>query len=94
INEEKKKRDADEYEEGCTKAKYVKTDGVEKKCTDHTDCYDSREPEDWCRLKENQSWTDKGCFCDSKKHKCIIERKNNGKMEYTDCKLAEGWNCP
>uniref|UniRef100_A0A1I7VS44 Thyroglobulin type-1 domain-containing protein n=1 Tax=Loa loa TaxID=7209 RepID=A0A1I7VS44_LOALO len=65
-----------------------------KECKSHEACYDQREPQDWCRLNENQSWTDKGCYCDDKLHSCIIERKNGGKLEYAHCAPEQGWKCP
>ncbi|VDM21732.1 unnamed protein product [Wuchereria bancrofti] len=64
-----------------------------RKCTSHEACYDQREPQVWCRLNENQSWTDKGCFCDDKLHSCVIERKNSDKLEYSYCAPQESWQC-
>ncbi|EJW71287.1 hypothetical protein WUBG_17804, partial [Wuchereria bancrofti] len=64
-----------------------------KECTSHEACYDQREPQVWCRLNENQSWTDKGCFCDDKLHSCVIERKNSDKLEYSYCAPQESWQC-
>ncbi|KAK6104023.1 Chromadorea ALT family protein [Brugia pahangi] len=80
----------DEY---VTKGEFVETDGKKKECTSHEACYDQREPQAWCRLDENQSWTDKGCFCDDKLHSCVIERKNSGKLEYSYCAPQESWQC-
>uniref|UniRef100_A0AAF5Q3A9 Abundant larval transcript-2 protein n=1 Tax=Wuchereria bancrofti TaxID=6293 RepID=A0AAF5Q3A9_WUCBA len=79
----------DEY---VTKAEFVETDS-KRKCTSHEACYDQREPQVWCRLNENQSWTDKGCFCDDKLHSCVIERKNSDKLEYSYCAPQESWQC-
>uniref|UniRef100_A0A1I7VS80 Abundant larval transcript-2 protein n=1 Tax=Loa loa TaxID=7209 RepID=A0A1I7VS80_LOALO len=77
-----------------TKGEFVETDGKKKECKSHEACYDQREPQDWCRLNENQSWTDKGCYCDDKLHSCIIERKNGDKLEYAHCAPEQGWKCP
>nr|ADC54122.1 abundant larval transcript-2 [Wuchereria bancrofti] len=80
----------DEY---VTKGEFVETDGKKKECSSHEACYDQREPQAWCRPNENQSWTDKGCFCEDKLHSCVIERKNNGKLEYSYCAPEAGWQC-
>nr|AAC35355.1 abundant larval transcript-2 protein [Wuchereria bancrofti] len=80
----------DEY---VTKGEVVETDGKKKECSSHEACYDQREPQAWCRPNENQSWTDKGCFCEDKLHSCVIERKNNGKLEYSYCAPEAGWQC-
>uniref|UniRef100_A0AAF5RWF6 Uncharacterized protein n=1 Tax=Wuchereria bancrofti TaxID=6293 RepID=A0AAF5RWF6_WUCBA len=68
-------------------------DELRKECFSAEGCYDQREPEAWCKLNENQSWIDKGCFCDAKLHSCVIERNNSGRLEYSYCVPAEGWNC-
>uniref|UniRef100_A0A8R1TN83 Uncharacterized protein n=1 Tax=Onchocerca volvulus TaxID=6282 RepID=A0A8R1TN83_ONCVO len=77
-----------------TKGRFVKSDGIKKPCYTHDNCYDQREPQSWCRLNKNQSWTDKGCFCNRKLNSCIIERRNRGELEYTYCALAINWKCP
>ncbi|VDO14239.1 unnamed protein product, partial [Brugia timori] len=79
--------------EDYVKRKFVETDGKRKECFSAKDCYDQREPEAWCILQKNQSWTYRGCFCDSKLHSCVIERKNSGRLEYSYCVPEEGWKC-
>ncbi|VIO95041.1 Uncharacterized protein BM_BM97 [Brugia malayi] len=64
-----------------------------KQCDSHVACYDQREPQAWCILKRNQSWTNKGCFCDEKRHLCVMERMNGGKLEYAYCAPAKNWKC-
>ncbi|VDM14885.1 unnamed protein product, partial [Wuchereria bancrofti] len=89
-----KRYDSDDSARGnYIKRKFVKTDGRRKNCFAEEVCYDQREPEAWCRLNENQSWTDKGCFCDAKLHSCVIERKNSGRLEYSYCTPQKGWKC-
>ncbi|CAG9539503.1 unnamed protein product [Cercopithifilaria johnstoni] len=81
-------------EEGyITKAEFVETDGKKKHCDSHEACYDQREPQSWCIMKDGQSWTDKGCFCEEKMHSCIIERKNGQKLEYAYCAPQANWQC-
>ncbi|VDN86811.1 unnamed protein product [Brugia pahangi] len=80
----------DEY---VTKGEFVETDGKKKECSSHEACYDQREPQAWCRLSENQAWTDRGCFCEDKLHSCVIERTNGGKLEYSYCAPEAGWQC-
>ncbi|VDN94331.1 unnamed protein product, partial [Brugia pahangi] len=76
-----------------TKGGFVESDGRRKECFSAEACYDQREPEAWCTLNENQSWTDKGCFCDTHLHSCVIERWNSGRLEYSYCVPEEGWKC-
>ncbi|EJW71128.1 hypothetical protein WUBG_17966 [Wuchereria bancrofti] len=64
-----------------------------KECFSVEACYDQREPRAWCILNKNQSWTRRGCFCDSKLHSCVIERKNSGRLEYSYCLPKEEWKC-
>ncbi|VDK88230.1 unnamed protein product, partial [Onchocerca ochengi] len=76
-----------------SKRKFVKSEGIKKSCSTHNDCYDQREPQSWCTMNENQSWTNKGCHCDRKEQLCIIERLNHGKLEYTYCMPKANWKC-
>ncbi|CAG9539345.1 unnamed protein product [Cercopithifilaria johnstoni] len=95
MGEERKSRSISRKKSGdCTKGKFIETDGVKKKCENHADCYDHREPIAWCRPTRNQSWIEKGCFCDRKKHLCVIERMNSGTVEYAYCAPSATWNCP
>ncbi|CAG9539150.1 unnamed protein product [Cercopithifilaria johnstoni] len=55
-------------------ASFINTDGIQKFCSSNIDCYSMREPTFWCRLAENQQWTEKGCYCDPILKACIIER--------------------
>nr|ADD91336.1 ALT epitope protein 1 [synthetic construct] len=41
----------------------------------------------------SSAWTDRGCFCEDKLHSCVIERTNNGKLEYSYCAPEAGWQC-
>ncbi|EFO13555.2 larval allergen, partial [Loa loa] len=93
IEEGDKNHDESEEYGYTAKGEFIETDGKEKKCVTHVDCYDQREPQQWCILKEDQSWTDKGCFCDEKKLSCVIERKSAGKLQYAYCAPQQGWNC-
>ncbi|KAM3718401.1 UvrABC system protein [Dirofilaria immitis] len=76
-----------------TKGKFVESDGKMKHCKTHEACYDQREPQSWCILKPHQSWTQRGCFCESKKHACVIERKSGDKLEYSYCSPRKNWQC-
>ncbi|VIO95024.1 Uncharacterized protein BM_BM18564 [Brugia malayi] len=71
----------------------IEEEEEEKQCDSHVACYDQREPQAWCILKRNQSWTNKGCFCDEKRHLCVMERMNGGKLEYAYCAPAKNWKC-
>ncbi|KAK6106908.1 Chromadorea ALT family protein [Brugia pahangi] len=80
-------------------ATFINTDGIQKLCTSHADCYEMREPIYWCRLKRNQHWTEKGCYCDSVLRACIIERMTDlgpaSKIRnYAYCTPRAFWNCP
>ncbi|VDO53170.1 unnamed protein product, partial [Brugia timori] len=100
-DEEEDKDDSEEREDEYTaKGEFVETDGKQvvltfqkKQCDSHVACYDQREPQAWCILKRNQSWTNKGCFCDEKRHLCVMERMNGGKLEYAYCAPAKNWKC-
>ncbi|KAL3997277.1 Chromadorea ALT family protein [Acanthocheilonema viteae] len=79
-------------------ATFISTDGIMKRCTSHADCYDMREPIDWCRLADNQQWTDKGCHCASL-NKCVIERLTklgsvSSIRNYALCAPKKSWKCP
>uniref|UniRef100_A8PES2 Abundant larval transcript-2 (ALT2) protein, putative n=1 Tax=Brugia malayi TaxID=6279 RepID=A8PES2_BRUMA len=83
----------EEEDEYTTKGEFVETDGKWKNCSSHADCYDYREPIAWCKPTANQFWTDKGCFCEDMLYSCVIERTNNGKLEYSYCTSKENWQC-
>nr|QHR84804.1 20/22 kDa protein [Dirofilaria repens] len=84
---------ATEDDEYVTKGKFVESDGKMKHCKTHEACYDQREPQSWCILKPHQSWTKRGCFCESKKHACVIERKSGDNLEYSYCSPRKDWQC-
>ncbi|KAM3721932.1 Nuclear pore complex protein [Dirofilaria immitis] len=80
-------------------ATFVNTDGIRKLCASHSDCYDMREPIYWCRLANNQNWTDKGCHCDPLLSVCIIERITiygiiSKIRNYAYCAPKSSWYCP
>ncbi|VBB34446.1 unnamed protein product [Acanthocheilonema viteae] len=80
-------------------AGFINTDGTQKLCSSNVDCYSMREPVHWCRLVENQQWTDKGCYCDPILKACIIERMTKlGPMSkirnYAYCTPKTSWECP
>jgi len=65
---------------------YVKTSGTKKSCKKDADCFEMREPNEWCPMPHGNEYFDKGCFCDGKSESCFIERAANGKgSEHTDC---------
>ncbi|MCP9263736.1 Abundant larval transcript-2 protein [Dirofilaria immitis] len=64
-----------------TKGKFVESDGKMKHCKTHEACYDQREPQSWCILKPHQSWTQRGCFCESKNMHALSNEK-----------VATNWN--
>ncbi|MCP9264238.1 hypothetical protein DINM_022264 [Dirofilaria immitis] len=80
-------------------ATFINTDGIQKLCASHSDCYDMREPIYWCRLANNQNWTDKGCHCDPLLSACIIERMTvlgpvSQIRNYAYCARKSSWYCP
>ncbi|EJW82361.1 abundant larval transcript-2 protein, partial [Wuchereria bancrofti] len=86
--------DYSEEDEYTVKGEFVETDGKWMSCSSHADCYNYSEPIAWCRPTANQFWTDKGCFCEDILYSCVIERTNNGKLEYSYCASRENWQCP
>ncbi|EFO18446.2 hypothetical protein LOAG_10049 [Loa loa] len=79
-------------------ASFISTDGIQKLCLTHADCYDMREPIYWCFLAQNQQWTDKGCYCDPVLKACIIERMTKlgpaSKIRnYAYCSPKAFWEC-
>ncbi|MCP9263782.1 Abundant larval transcript-2 protein [Dirofilaria immitis] len=72
---------ATEDDEYVTKGEFVESDGKMKHCESHEACYDQREPQSWCILKPHQSWTQRGCFCESKNMHALSNEK-----------VATSWN--
>ncbi|VDP21543.1 unnamed protein product, partial [Onchocerca flexuosa] len=62
-------------------------------CYHHHECYDLREPHSWCALNDGQSWLERGCHCNIKEGSCIIERMNQGQLEYTYCTPDLDFEC-
>uniref|UniRef100_A0A915B3Q0 Uncharacterized protein n=1 Tax=Parascaris univalens TaxID=6257 RepID=A0A915B3Q0_PARUN len=67
-------------------------------CDTNADCYQMREPPQWCRLAINQAWSKEGCHCDPKLSICVVDRvtqtPSGGFMEYTYCYPSQYWFCP
>ncbi|VDK19366.1 unnamed protein product [Anisakis simplex] len=86
----------------CYGASFVPTPAIQQfrpqGCNTHADCYDMREPPQWCRLAPNQAWTKEGCHCDPKLSTCVIDRvtrtPRRGFIEYTYCYPIPFWHCP
>ncbi|VDM50473.1 unnamed protein product [Toxocara canis] len=85
----------------CYGALYTPTPGEmdfrPQGCNTNMDCYDMREPPQWCRLMPNQAWTNEGCHCDPKLNACVIDRitqdYNGAYMEYAFCYPSSFWFC-
>nr|ACB70201.1 abundant larval transcript 1 [Onchocerca ochengi] len=78
--------------EDVPRGSFVNSMGTKKQCKEHPDCYDQREPGDWCILKPDEKWTNRGCFCSSK-GECTIERQKGDGFEHTYCSPDENWTC-
>ncbi|CAJ0945564.1 unnamed protein product, partial [Mesorhabditis belari] len=79
----------------CFGAKFVKSDGFFQPCNQHSHCYESREPTDWCILSYGYRWSNWGCHCDKKFNSCVIERWNGygRQMEWGYCTPKKEFHC-
>ncbi|VDM97819.1 unnamed protein product, partial [Onchocerca ochengi] len=91
IDNEDEGRREDENE-NAPRGPFVSSMGTPKQCDGHPDCYDQREPSDWCLLQPDERWTKRGCFCSSN-GKCTIERHKGDGFQHTDCSPRNGWTC-
>uniref|UniRef100_A0A914XAJ0 Uncharacterized protein n=1 Tax=Plectus sambesii TaxID=2011161 RepID=A0A914XAJ0_9BILA len=79
----------------CHGGQFQQSSGLRQPCRTHADCYNSREPYEWCPLEEDYLWTDWGCHCDPKIGSCIIERhfKTLSSLEWTFCTPTREFRC-
>ncbi|KAK0405691.1 hypothetical protein QR680_018140 [Steinernema hermaphroditum] len=79
----------------CQGAKFQVSRGFFQPCSQHSHCYDSREPSDWCVMAPDFTWTNKGCHCDKKLGSCIIERFNRRShdMQWAFCTPKKEFYC-
>jgi len=64
-------------------------------CKIHADCFQFREPAEWCRPKNFIRWNEKSCFCatDTMTPSCIVERTDGDKTEWTFCSSFSDLKC-
>jgi hypothetical protein len=56
-------------------------------CTEHSDCYNHREPMAWgcCMINSIHAWSDRGCYCDTRLGSCAMERREFSWMRWSFC---------
>ncbi|CAJ0585462.1 unnamed protein product, partial [Mesorhabditis spiculigera] len=79
----------------CFGATFVKSEGFFQPCNQHSHCYESREPQDWCILPYGFRWSRWGCHCDYKFNSCVHERWNafGHRMEWSYCTPKKTFIC-
>jgi hypothetical protein len=70
-----------------TKGAPENASGKFHRCKIQADCYNFREPAEWCKPKKNVQWKGKSCFCatDTMTPACIVERTDGEKLQWTFC---------